>query len=331
MNKVKSAKSKSSTVRDIIFSPDMKISTLIDQWKTVGGFQASHMNEAYRIISSAKKSSSCYKFLSFPSCIISTGTRGAIIQLVKSKYVDCIITTAGMIDHDVSRAFGNYFSGSFEDDDHMLQMKEIHRIGNVEVKMDDYGPLMSKKLMPFLIDMFTNGYSAEVLPSGQKRFSTKGICHEIGRFLCENNKKDTLLATCYSENIPIIIPGITDGAIGAIIWDSYNEIAMDDDPPILDLFLDETFLADKTLEAKKTSAIVIGGGISKHHTIWWNQFRGGLDYAVYLTSASEWDGSLSGARASEAICWNKIAPNAKYTTVYGDCTINLPLLVAALI
>ncbi len=38
----------------------------------------------------------------------------------------------------------------------------------------------------------------------------------------------------------------------------------------------------------------MGGGLSKHHTLWWNQYRGGLDYAVYITTASEWDGSLSG-------------------------------------
>ena len=45
---------------------------------------------------------------------------------------------------------------------------------------------------------------------------------------------------------------------------------------------------------------MMGGGISKHHTLWWNQYRGGLDYAVYITTASEWDGSLSGALVTEA-------------------------------
>ncbi len=43
--------------------------------------------------------------------------------------------------------------------------------------------------------------------------------------------------------------------------------------------------------SKKTGALVIGGGISKHHTIWWNMFKGGLDYACYITTAVEYDGS----------------------------------------
>ena len=55
---------------------------------------------------------------------------------------------------------------------------------------------------------------------------------------------------------------------------------------------------------------MIGGGISKHHTLWWNQYRGGLDYAVYITTGSEWDGSLSGALVTEAISWGKVKTRA---------------------
>ena len=51
---------------------------------------------------------------------------------------------------------------------------------------------------------------------------------------------------------------------------------------------------------------MVGGGISKHHTFWWNQFRGGLDYAVYITTGPEWDGSLSGAPVEEGISWGKV-------------------------
>ena len=76
---------------------------------------------------------------------------------------------------------------------------------------------------------------------------------------------------------------------------------------------------------------MVGGGISKHHTLWWNQFKGGLDYGVFITTASQYDGSLSGARLEEAISWGKLKPKAQFTTVDGDATIVLPLLAAALI
>ena len=84
-----------------------------------------------------------------------------------------------------------------------------------------------------------------------------------------------------------------------------------------------------TDEAKETGAIIIGGGISKHHVIWWNQFRGGLDYAIYLTTAQEFDGSLSGAQIREAVSWGKVKPDAKKMTVEGDATISLPIIMAA--
>ncbi|MDO9537717.1 MAG: deoxyhypusine synthase family protein, partial [Thermoplasmata archaeon] len=83
--------------------------------------------------------------------------------------------------------------------------------------------------------------------------------------------------------------------------------------------------------AKKTGALMIGGGISKHHTIWWNQFRSGLDYAVYLTTAVEHDGSLSGARIKEAVSWGKVRKDASFVTVEGDATILLPIMMSAVV
>ena len=73
---------------------------------------------------------------------------------------------------------------------------------------------------------------------------------------------------------------------------------------------------------------MLGGGISKHHVIWWNQFKGGLDYVIYITTAPEYDGSLSGARIKEAVSWGKVKEEAKYITIEGDATVLLPLLVA---
>jgi deoxyhypusine synthase len=94
---------------------------------------------------------------------------------------------------------------------------------------------------------------------------------------------------------------------------------------------DEQLLSDLIWNVKKSGALIIGGGISKHHTIWWNQFRNGLDYAIYITTAVEWDGSLSGARPREAVSWGKIKEKAKYVTIQGDATVLLPIMFSALI
>ena len=88
----------------------------------------------------------------------------------------------------------------------------------------------------------------------------------------------------------------------------------------VDLFKDEQELSDLIFTAKKTGAMIIGGGISKHHVIWWNQYCNGLSYAVYITTAVEYDGSLSGAQTREAISWGKIAEKADNITIEGDAT-----------
>ena len=84
-------------------------------------------------------------------------------------------------------------------------------------------------------------------------------------------------------------------------------------------------------DSKKSGALIVGGGISKHHTIWWNQFKDGLDYVVYISTADEWDGSLSGARPREAVSWGKINEKAKHIMIEGDATMVMPVMTSALI
>jgi len=84
------------------------------------------------------------------------------------------------------------------------------------------------------------------------------------------------------------------------------------------------------LNADKTAAIILGGGISKHHIIGANLVRDGLDYAVYVSTAQEFDGSLSGAQTREAKSWGKIKEKARSVTVNADATIAFPLIISSL-
>ncbi len=125
--------------------------------------------------------------------------------------------------------------------------------------------------------------------------------------------------------MPIIVPGVTDSAFGTDLF-IYAETHRFEINPLLDMKL----ASEKVFESHHTGAIILGGGISKHHTLWWNQFKDGLTYAVAITTASEYDGSLSGARLHEAITWGKIKPNAKNVTVDGDATVLFPIMIAEL-
>ena len=52
-------------------------------------------------------------------------------------------------EYRVRKHFSNYNEGSFTLDDVKLAEEDIHRLGNVLVPMESYGPLIEKKLQAF--------------------------------------------------------------------------------------------------------------------------------------------------------------------------------------
>ena len=145
----------------------------------------------------------------------------------------------------------------------------------------------------------------------------------IGKHLGDNS----FLYSAYKNNVKVIVPGIMDGAVGSQIW-LFSQKHSDFK---LNIINDADTLSGIIFKAKKSGALMIGGGISKHHTLWWNQYRDGLDFAVYITTAQEFDGSLSGALVREAISWGKVTQNAKQTTIHAEATTVLPFLYSALL
>lgn len=81
------------------------------------------------------------------------------------------------------------------------------------------------------------------------------------------------------------------------------------------------------VKAVNTGMIILGGGLIKHHICNANLMvnhilvnfhdshasilqRNGADYSVFINTASEFDGSDSGAQPDEAISWGKIKKDA---------------------
>jgi len=301
-------------VKDFSFDKKTSVSEIIKQMESSGGFTAKNFAIAVDILERMIKEKDCLKFLSFPACIIATGTRGIIKEFVKRKWFDVVVTTCGTLDHDLARSFKDYYQGSFFADDAELHNKGIHRLGNVFVPKESYGIIIEEKMRTFLKEIY----------SQNKNLSTHELIWELGKRI---NNNDSILYWAWKNKIPVIVPGITDGAVGYQIWQFWQ----DHKDLVINEMKDEQLLSDLVWKAKRSGALVIGGGISKHHVIWWNQFKEGLDYAVYITTAVEWDGSLSGARTREAISWGKIKEKAKHVTVEGDATVYLPIIFAGLL
>jgi deoxyhypusine synthase len=306
----------SKDVQDYSINPKTSINEILKNMTDSGGFEGRHLANGVEILKKMLNEKNCTRFISFVGALMSTGNRGIVRDMIKNKMFDCIITTCGALDHDIAKSFSSYYEGDFRLDDQFLLKKDIHRLGNILIPNKNYGPLIENKVQPILQKLYHNSKSS-------REFAPSEIIKYIGSHLNESS----FLYWAFKNNIPVFVPGIVDGAVGNQIW-LFNQSHKDFK---IDILKDQTKLSEIIFDAKKTGAFMMGGGLSKHHTLWWNQYRGGLDYAVYITTASEWDGSLSGAPVAEAISWGKVTTQAKQVTVHADVSAVLPFIYYALI
>ncbi|KAK8999176.1 hypothetical protein V6N11_070353 [Hibiscus sabdariffa] len=156
------------------------------------------------------------------------------------------------------------------------------------------------------------------LPGAQLR--SRGL-NRIGNLLVPNDNYckfedwimpvlDQMLKEQLEENkIPVFCPALTDGSLGDMLYfHSFRSPGL-----IVDLVQDVTAMNCEAVLAspRKTGMIILGGGLPKHHICNANMMRNGADYAVYINTAQEYDGSDSGARPDEAVSWGKIRGSAK--------------------
>ncbi len=298
-------------VRDYRLKKGMKVAELLSQMGGAG-FQATKVGEALDVIRKMKEENATV-FFAFTANMVASGLRGVFAELMKEKLVDVVITTGGAIEHDFIKADEPYLLGDFNMDDRELHKKEINRLGNLLIPTDRY-VLLEKKMKP----IFTRLYEKK------KTISPSELIFEIGK---ETTDSGSFLHWTHRNRIPVFCPGITDSAIGLNVYffkQQHKDFG-------IDVSADMKALGDIVINADKTGAIILGGGIAKHHAIGANILRGGLDYGVYVTTAQPWDGSLSGARTSEAVSWGKISEKARHVTVDGDATVIFPLMACALL
>ena len=301
-------------VKDYKFPQEMSVDELVNQMEQAWGFTAGKLAVGVNIMENMIKTKGCVKFLSFTGNLVATGARGVLKELVKRKLVDVVITTCGTIDHDLARCWRDYYRGSFVMNDSKLHQEGVNRLGNVLVPNDSYGTIIEQKVQGLLSDLYKEG---------RKEMSASELVREIGLRCCNDT---SILYWAAKNDIPVYVPGIVDGAVGYQTW-----LFSQDHDFRLNLLKDSGALNNIVFDAKKTGALIVGGGISKHHTIWWNQFKDGLDFVVYISTADEWDGSLSGARPREAVSWGKISEKARRIMVEGDASVILPVMAGALL
>ncbi|KAI3956935.1 hypothetical protein MKX01_000969 [Papaver californicum] len=330
----------STMIRGYDFNQGVDYSLLLRSMTTTG-FQATNLGEAIEVVNhmldwrlsdeplvagedcseeekelSYRKSVKCKVFLGFTSNLISSGVRETVRYLVEHHMVDVIVTTTGGIEEDLIKCLAPTYKGDFSLDGATLRSKGLNRIGNLLVPNDNYCKF-EDWIIPIFDKMLDEQIAENILWTPSKL---------IARLGKEINHPSSYLYWAYKNNIPVFCPGLTDGSLGDMLYfHSFHKPGL-----IIDVVQDIRAMNGEAVHAKprKTGMIILGGGIPKHHICNANMMRNGADYAVFINTAQEFDGSDSGARPDEAVSWGKIRGSAKTVKVHCDATIAFPLLVA---
>lgn len=303
------------SVKGADFNSKMDVSKLVASFST-SGFQAAHLGKAIEIVKKMRKEK-VKIFLGYTSNQISSGNREIIRYLVQHRMVDCLVTTAGGIEEDFIKCHAPFFLADFRLDGAKLRAKGINRIGNLLAPNERY-IWFERFFQPILAELIAEQQSANHF------FSPSEVIARMGKKI---NDKESVYYWAQKNNIPVFCPAFMDGAIGDNCY-FFNYNRKKSEKLILDQIMDHHRLIEMTLGAKETGIIVLGSGVVKHALCNANMYREGAKYAVYMTTAQEFDGSDSGAEPEEAKSWGKLAADANTVKVVGDTTILLPLLVA---
>ncbi|MFW5990672.1 MAG: deoxyhypusine synthase family protein [Candidatus Nanoarchaeia archaeon] len=293
-------------VIDFKWKKGMKITEFVNDLANVG-FQSIELANAAQAIVKMKKSGA-KTYVTFTSNMVTSGLRGFFAQLIRLGMCDCIVTTVGAIEEDIMKAMGEEFKiGEFQPDDVELYEKGVNRVGNLFITNESYEKF-EEKVKPILNNLYKK----------DNRWSVSGMLLEIGKMFDDN---DSILCQAAKNNVPVFCPAITDGSFG------FHLFMFQQDHPdfVIDVVKDFKNILFSTTHDDRKGLISLGGGVSKHHAILACLLNGGVDYAVYMTTARHTSGSMSGATTKEAKSWGKIKDDSDAVTVIGDVTITFPL------
>jgi deoxyhypusine synthase len=273
------------------------------------------------------------KFMGISGALIPAGMRNVIAQMIRERYVDIVVTTGANLVHDIIEALGDHHykigeggvgpgnekNANTAVDDIWLREHGMERI---------YDVILHEEAFARLEDFLRGVFEKFDRKSRNKGYSIKELTKAIGENLAD---RDSILRSAVDSDVPIFCPAIADSMIGlhAWIYKQTNDLRVD-------AFDDMKELIDIFCEAKRTGAIILGGGVPKNFIFQTaliapprEQGQEGFDYAIQITTDTPENGSLSGATLEEAKSWGKIGGKAKAVTVYCDATIALPIIMAA--
>jgi len=328
------AKSKFLVGKKIIPQPipkGIRVTELIDDY--FQAYNAARLKEAAQLFAQKMLDPDVTIGMSLTGALTPAGLGGScVVPLIKSGFVDWIVSTGANLYHDTHFAIGHSLhKGTPFVDDRMLRKEGVIRIYDI---LFDYKVLLET-------DEFFRHLMAQ--PEFQKEMGTAEFHYRIGKYVSAREKAlgikhGSVLATAYRYAVPVYTSSPGDSSIGMNV----AAMALDGYGLKLDVSKDVNETAAIVLDAKRSGGrsgvLIFGGGSPKNFMLQTEpqiqEVLGinekGHDFFVQVTDARADTGGLSGATPSEAVSWGKVDPNKLPDTVvvYLDSTVAMPLLTS---
>ena len=298
-------------VEQMRLRPGMTVGELAEEMRKAGVIGAGRVGKAVEIVAEMFSDPDYTTFITLSGPLVPSGMRLIFRDLIRDGHVDVVVTNGANVVHDIVEAMGRpHMVGEVDVDDAELHERGINRAYDIFIESDTWPKL----------EEYVGGILDGLPEERRVGIPIHGLIREIGLRL---EDEESILYTAARKGVPIFSPGFLDSMLGIPLWMYSKRSRL-----VIDPIKDFDLLGEMVYEAKKSGAIILGGGTPKHHAQYMNTLREGLDAAVQISSARAEDGSLSGAPLKESVSWGKLKGD-KASTIFGDVTIVFPLIVAA--
>jgi len=319
--------------KEISHSPmakNIRVDALVDSY--FQAYNAARLREGCQLFAGKMLERDVFIGMSLTGALTPAGLGSCIVPLMKSGFVDWIVSTGANLYHDTHFAIGHSLHrGSPFMDDRVLRKQGVIRIYDI---LFDYSVLLDTD------EFFRSLLRKEEF---QREMGTAELHFRLGRYVAERERvlrirHSSVLATAYRCGVPVYTSSPGDSSIGMNI----AETALAGFRNRIDVLLDVNETAAIVLEAKrsggKSGVLIFGGGSPKNFMLQTepqiqevlNIDEKGHDFFLQITDARPDTGGLSGATPSEAVSWGKIDPDQLPDTVvvYLDSTVAMPILTS---
>jgi deoxyhypusine synthase len=299
-------------VSHIKLTRHMSLSGIAKQMEAVRVLGPGRFGKSVSILAGLFKDDECVKLISLAGPIVPGGLRTIIADLIDDGLLNGVVTTGANVTHDLLEGLGHrHIVGTELADDNKLKRLGLSRI---------YDLLVTQKGIEHL-EKASHRMLNRIPETKRRNIASYELLWEFGKQIKDKN---SILHTAQKRKVPVFCPGIFDSMLGLNLW-TYSRLNL----LFVNPFKDFSRLVDLTYERKRVGAIILGGGMPKHHVLIANSYRGGVDAAIQITLDRPEGGGASGAPLEEAISWGKIKTPSKLVTIVGDATVIFPLLTLA--